>query len=129
MPLRRDVDVTPVFRIFLETFALLRAMPPAGRVGALLYFVAGVADGVLLPFFALWARSEGGVPVEFAGVLLACYAGGELRGFPAGSARRPRRSRPLRRRVVRSRPSRVAARDEGWRRGSRLERSCRTRCA
>ena len=77
-----DGDVTFFNRILLANIAIVRGMPPAARVAISLFFVAGLADGTLLPFFALWARGEGGVPVEFVGLLLACYAGGELIATP-----------------------------------------------
>jgi DHA1 family tetracycline resistance protein-like MFS transporter len=77
-----DGDVTFYNRILLANIAVVRGMPPAARVATALFFVAGLADGTLLPFFALWARGEGGVPVEFVGLLLACYAGGELIATP-----------------------------------------------
>jgi MFS family permease len=48
----------------------------------LLFFVAGLADGVLMPFFALWAQNDAGIPVEYIGLLLGCYAGGELLATP-----------------------------------------------
>ena len=57
-------------------------MPAPARIGLFVFFVAGLADGVLLPFFALWARREAGVPVAAIGILLACYAGGELVATP-----------------------------------------------
>ena len=80
--MRKDWDVTFINRIMTETVALVRGMPSAARVAAGLFFAAGLADGTLMPFFALWARTEGGVPVEFVGLLLACYAAGELVATP-----------------------------------------------
>ena len=74
--------MTFIKQIPTETLSLLRGMPPAVRVAAFLFFAAGLADGALMPFFALWARSEGGVPTEYVGLLLACYAGGELVATP-----------------------------------------------
>ena len=47
-----------------------------------LFFAAAVADGILMPFFALWAYKVAGIPIEFIGLLLACYAGGELLATP-----------------------------------------------
>ena len=81
-PLRKDCDVNSINRLLIETAALLRGMPPAARVAVALFFSAGLADGTLMPFFALWARSVAGVPVEFIGLLLACYAAGELVATP-----------------------------------------------
>ena len=47
-----------------------------------LFFAAAVADGILMPFFALWAYKEAGIRIEFIGLLLGCYAGGELLATP-----------------------------------------------
>lgn len=57
-----------------------RAAPHA--VSMALYFFAGLADGALVPFFALWAQHAAGIPTRFIGLLLACYAGGELLATP-----------------------------------------------
>ncbi len=56
--------------------------PGAARVGMFLFFAAGVADGILMPFFALWAYRIAHIPIEFIGLLLGCYAGGELLATP-----------------------------------------------
>ena len=56
--------------------------PVAARVGMVLFFAASVADGILMPFFALWAHKIAGIPIEFIGLLLGCYAGGELLATP-----------------------------------------------
>ncbi|GFZ87726.1 MFS transporter [Dyella caseinilytica] len=53
-----------------------------GAVAMCLYFLAGLADGALMPFFALWAQHEAHIPLRFIGLLLACYAGGELIATP-----------------------------------------------
>jgi MFS transporter, DHA1 family, tetracycline resistance protein len=71
---------------FLKSFASAvttfgRAPGPA-RVGMILFFAAAVADGILMPFFALWAHKVAGIPIEFIGLLLGCYAGGELLATP-----------------------------------------------
>ena len=47
-----------------------------------LFFAAAVADGILMPFFALWAYKVAGIPIELIGLLLGCYAGGELLATP-----------------------------------------------
>ncbi len=47
-----------------------------------LFFAASVSDGILMPFFALWAHKIAGIPIEFVGLLLGCYAGGELLATP-----------------------------------------------
>ena len=52
------------------------------RIGLFLFFVASVADGTLMPFFALWAHNDAGIPIEYIGLLLGCYAGGELLATP-----------------------------------------------
>lgn len=77
-----DGDVAYIYRIIRNNAAIVRGMPPPARTATFLFFAAGLADGVLMPFFALWARSEGGVSLGFVGLLLACYAGGELIATP-----------------------------------------------
>lgn len=71
-----------IFKILISPFTTFRAAPPAARVGSFLFFVASVADGTLMPFFPLWARNDAGIPVEYIGLLLGCYAGGELLATP-----------------------------------------------
>ena len=71
---------------FLKSFTsaittFIRA-PGAARVGMFLFFAASVSDGILMPFFALWAHKIAGIPIEFIGLLLGCYAGGELLATP-----------------------------------------------
>ena len=70
------------FKILTSAFATLRGMPSAARVGLFLFFVASMADGTLMPFFALWAHADAGIPIEYIGLLLGCYAGGELLATP-----------------------------------------------
>jgi MFS family permease len=60
----------------------LRAIPPPVTLGLLLFFCAGFADGMLIPFFPLWASEEADIPVGAIGVLFGCYAGGELLAAP-----------------------------------------------
>jgi MFS family permease len=74
--------VSRIFKILISPFTTFRAAPPAARVGSLLFFVASVADGTLMPFFPLWARNDAGIPVQYIGLLLGCYAGGELLATP-----------------------------------------------
>lgn len=50
-------------------------------LGLFLFFCAGFADGLMVPFFPLWA-SEAGVPTYAIGLLFGCYAGGELLAAP-----------------------------------------------
>lgn len=71
-----------VLQYLSSTLALLRGMPRPARVGLFLFFVAGLADGVLVPFFALWAQKDAGIPTEYIGLLFGCYAGGELLATP-----------------------------------------------
>ncbi len=74
--------MTFLSEILSSNWALLRALPRPAWIGLFLFFVAGLGDGVLMPFFALWAQKEAGVAVEFIGLLLGCYAGGELLATP-----------------------------------------------
>jgi MFS family permease len=69
-------------RFLSANLALVRAMPRPARIAVLTLFAAGLADGVLMPFFVLWAKQSGGVPTAYIGLLLACYAGGELLATP-----------------------------------------------
>jgi MFS family permease len=57
-------------------------LPVPARISVVLFFLASVADGALMPFFALWALKIAHVEVEWIGVLFACYAGGELVATP-----------------------------------------------
>jgi predicted MFS family arabinose efflux permease len=59
---------------------LYRAPPAVVAVG--LFFFVGFADGVMLPFFALWAQKQAAIPTQYIGLLLGCYAGGELLATP-----------------------------------------------
>jgi MFS transporter, DHA1 family, tetracycline resistance protein len=74
--------VNGIRKILASTIATFRAAPRAARVGSFLFFFASVADGTLMPFFPLWARNDAGIPVEYIGLLLGCYAGGELLATP-----------------------------------------------
>jgi MFS transporter, DHA1 family, tetracycline resistance protein len=67
---------------FTSAFTTFIRAPGAARVGMFLFFAASVADGILMPFFALWAHRIAGIPIEFIGLLLGCYAGGELLATP-----------------------------------------------
>ena len=67
---------------FASMLKLVRDLPGPARVGLFIFFVAGLADGVLMPFFALWAQQDADVRTEFIGLLLGCYAGGELLATP-----------------------------------------------
>ncbi|MFT4113572.1 MFS transporter [Silvibacterium sp.] len=61
--------------------AIFPSKQPAS-IAVLLLFLIGFADGSILPFFALWAHLQAGIPVPYIGLLLACYAGGELLAAP-----------------------------------------------
>jgi MFS transporter, DHA1 family, tetracycline resistance protein len=74
--------VTRIFKFLTSSITAFAAAPRAARVGSFLFFVASVADGTLMPFFPLWARNDAGIPVEYIGLLLGCYAGGELLATP-----------------------------------------------
>jgi MFS transporter, DHA1 family, tetracycline resistance protein len=74
--------VTRIFKFLTSSITAFLAAPPAARLGSFLFFVASVADGTLMPFFPLWARNDAGIPVEYIGLLLGCYAGGELLATP-----------------------------------------------
>ena len=66
----------------LHPFAFLSTLPAPVRVSAFVFLAAGLADGVLMPFFAIWAVNEAGIPIAAVGSLLACYAGGEILATP-----------------------------------------------
>ncbi|AIR06504.1 transporter, major facilitator family protein [Cedecea neteri] len=51
-------------------------------LGFILYFIVGLVDGAIVPFFPLWAQQSAAIPVEFIGLLFGCYAGGELLAAP-----------------------------------------------
>lgn len=70
------------FKIFAAAVTTLVNAPQAARVGMFLFFVAAVGDGILMPFFALWAYKVAGIGIAFIGLLLGCYAGGELLATP-----------------------------------------------
>jgi DHA1 family tetracycline resistance protein-like MFS transporter len=74
--------VTAIIKTFSQTLTYLRSVPRPARIGLFIFFVAGLADGVLMPFFALWAQQDAGIPTEYIGLLLGCYAGGELLATP-----------------------------------------------
>ncbi len=74
--------MTRIFKFLTSSITAFSAAPRAARVGSFLFFVASVADGTLMPFFPLWARNDAGIPVEYIGLLLGCYAGGELLATP-----------------------------------------------
>ena len=74
--------MTRIFKFLTSSITAFVAAPPAARVASFLFFLASVADGTLMPFFPLWARNDVGIPIEYIGLLLGCYAGGELLATP-----------------------------------------------
>jgi MFS transporter, DHA1 family, tetracycline resistance protein len=70
------------FQILVSAPVTFARAPRAAQVGMVLFFAAAVADGILMPFFALWAHKDAGIPIEYIGLLLGCYAGGELLATP-----------------------------------------------
>jgi MFS family permease len=62
--------------------SFLSSLKHPASIAALLFLFISIGDGVMLPFFALWARQEAGIPVAWIGVLFGCYAGGELLATP-----------------------------------------------
>jgi MFS transporter, DHA1 family, tetracycline resistance protein len=74
--------VVRFLKIFASAITTFARAPRAAQVGMFLFFAAAVADGILMPFFALWAHKVAGIPIEFIGLLLGCYAGGELLATP-----------------------------------------------
>jgi MFS transporter, DHA1 family, tetracycline resistance protein len=74
--------VNHFFKIFTASVTTFVRAPRAAQVGMLLFFAAAAADGILMPFFALWAHKIANIPIEFIGLLLGCYAGGELLATP-----------------------------------------------
>ncbi len=65
-------------RRFSASLCIFTNAPLATAVGLFLCFFVGFADGVLMPFFALWAEKDAGISASHIGLLLACYSGGEL---------------------------------------------------
>jgi DHA1 family tetracycline resistance protein-like MFS transporter len=76
------LDVKQIFKILAAAPVTFARAPRAAQVGMVLFFAAAVADGILMPFFALWAHKVAGIPIELIGLLLGCYAGGELLATP-----------------------------------------------
>jgi DHA1 family tetracycline resistance protein-like MFS transporter len=70
------------FHILVSAPTTFARAPRPAQVGMALFFAAAVADGILMPFFALWAHKDAGIPIEYIGLLLGCYAGGELLAMP-----------------------------------------------
>jgi hypothetical protein len=75
-------DVKRFFQILVSAPVTFARAPRAARVGMVLFFAAAVADGILMPFFALWAHKDAGIRIEYIGLLLGCYAGGEPLATP-----------------------------------------------
>jgi DHA1 family tetracycline resistance protein-like MFS transporter len=79
---RWEQGVIGFFKSLTSAITTFIRAPGAARVGMFLFFAAAVADGILMPFFALWAYRIANIPIEFIGLLLGCYAGGELLATP-----------------------------------------------
>lgn len=71
------MTLPPIFR-----FSAFSGLPRPAAISIGLFFLGGLADGLLMPFFAIWAGTVAHVPTEYIGLLLACYAGGELLAAP-----------------------------------------------
>jgi hypothetical protein len=44
-------------------------------LGFILYFIVGLVDGAIVPFFPLWAQQSAAIPVEFIGLLIPTAVG------------------------------------------------------
>jgi MFS transporter, DHA1 family, tetracycline resistance protein len=77
--------------------SFIERQPVPARIAIAMFLLAAVADGALMPFFALWALKIAHVEVGWIGALFACYAGGELVATPliGGAADRFGRRRVL----------------------------------
>ncbi len=60
----------------------LISFPHPQIAGFILFFIAGFADGLMVPFFPLWAQHSAAIPIGLIGFLFGCYAGGELIAAP-----------------------------------------------
>ncbi|MFZ4215037.1 MFS transporter [Pantoea endophytica] len=67
--------------MFIKSPPILSSKYPQ-NIGFFLLFLAGLADGVMVPFFPLWAHPMAGIPISVIGLLFGCYAGGELLATP-----------------------------------------------
>jgi DHA1 family tetracycline resistance protein-like MFS transporter len=76
---RLSFKISFLFRSFLKSCS---QAPNAVLTGLFLFVCVGFADGVLTPFFALWAKMQLGSSTRYIGLLLACYSGGELLATP-----------------------------------------------
>ena len=88
MELRRD----RISKFLILDIVLFGGLPRPAKVGLFLFFAAGLADGVLMPFFALWAQQDAGIPIEYIGLLLVampaanCWQRHSSAASPTGSA-------------------------------------------
>lgn len=69
-------------RSFTGNASFLSFFRQPASIALLLFLLVGFADGAMLPFFALWAQNDAGIPVGWIGALFGCYAGGELLATP-----------------------------------------------
>ena len=67
--------MTFVSTLLSSNIALIRELPKPARVSLFIFFMAGFSDGVLMPFFALWAQNEAGVSVEYIGLVFTFVFG------------------------------------------------------
>lgn len=69
-------------RSFTGYASFLSFLRQPASIALLLFLLVGFADGAMLPFFALWAQKDAGIPVGWIGALFGCYAGGEILATP-----------------------------------------------
>jgi predicted MFS family arabinose efflux permease len=69
-------------RSFTGNTSFLAFLRQPASIALLLFLLVGFADGAMLPFFALWAQKDAGIPVGWIGALFGCYAGGEILATP-----------------------------------------------
>lgn len=69
-------------RSFTGNASFLSFFRQPASIALLLFLLVGFADGAMLPFFALWAQKDAGIPVGWIGALFGCYAGGEILATP-----------------------------------------------
>ncbi|MET0254458.1 MAG: MFS transporter [Luteibacter sp.] len=69
-------------RGFTGNPSFLSVLRQPASIALLLFLLVGFADGAMLPFFALWAQKDAGIPVSWIGALFGCYAGGEILATP-----------------------------------------------
>ena len=73
--------MTRIIDIFTAGVTTFAQAPRAARIGLFFFFAAAAADGIPMPFFALWAHKDAGIAIEFIGGS-GLLAGGELLATP-----------------------------------------------